>query len=100
MIKGKQPINVNTIFDDVNMLWKETFQSDATLNFSNPQTIQKITDFTNNLAEKARQREKDQAVTANILKSSIGPQLPRSYSQLERKVQKRKENQSIFREAN
>jgi hypothetical protein len=85
MIKGKKPINVNAVFDDVNMLWQETFQSDATLDFSNPQTIQKIVDFTNKLVERARQREKDQAFTDNILKSSIVPQFQEAIANMKEK---------------
>jgi hypothetical protein len=39
IIKSKQPINVNVVSNDVNMLWQEKFQSDASLDFSNPQIV-------------------------------------------------------------
>jgi hypothetical protein len=67
MIEGKQAINVNTVFEDVNMLWQETFKLDAALNFGDPQKVQKIVDFTNKLTKRNQQKEKDQAVTENIL---------------------------------
>jgi hypothetical protein len=77
MTKGKQAINVNMVFDDVNMLWQEMFKSYVALDFSDPQTVQKIVDFTNKLTERDRQKEKDQVVTKNILKYKYWPTIPR-----------------------
>jgi len=44
------------------------------LNFKDPLIKEKIVSFTSNIAKKTQQREKDQAVTHSILKSSIDPQ--------------------------
>jgi hypothetical protein len=56
MTKGKKHINVNIIFDKVDMLWQEIFKSDATLDFSDPQIIHNFFEFTKNLTESARQK--------------------------------------------
>jgi hypothetical protein len=73
-VRGKQAIDSNEILEDVNIIWKETFKSNTALYFNDPVIKEKIVIFTNKLTKRSRQIEKDQAVTQNILKSSIGPQ--------------------------
>jgi hypothetical protein len=94
MTKGKKAINVNIVSNDVNMLWKETFKSDASLDFSDPQTIQKIVDFTNNLTERDWQKEKDQVITENILNLSIGPQFQEAITNLKEKRKNEKKSKA------
>jgi hypothetical protein len=66
------------------------------LNFKDPLIKEKLASFTNRLAKKTQQREKDQAVTQNILKSSIGPQFQEIMVVTEcKKVEARKTKASL-----
>jgi hypothetical protein len=87
--KGKQVIDMEASPEDVDIIWKETFQEDTALNFDDPIMREKITSLTNRIVEKVKLKEKqtrqDKAVTRNILKSSVS-HIPRSNVNPQRKV--------------
>jgi hypothetical protein len=50
--KGKQVVDIEATPEDVDIIWKETFQSDIALDFNDPIMREKIASLTNKLAEK------------------------------------------------
>jgi hypothetical protein len=72
---GKQIIEASTVPDDIDIIWHQTFKSYIALNFKDPLIKRKRDSFTNRITRKTQQRENDRAVTQNILKSSVDPQL-------------------------
>jgi hypothetical protein len=71
--KGKKVIDPNTVSEDVDIIWRENFKSNTTLDFNDPMIREKLVSFTNKVIERAHQIERDQTTTHNILKSSVRP---------------------------
>jgi hypothetical protein len=77
--KGKKAIDPNTVPEDVDIIWRETFNSNMTLDFNDPMIREKLVVFTNKITERAHQTEKDQATTQNILKVEHWDAIQRGY---------------------
>jgi hypothetical protein len=74
VIRGRKVINSIEISEDINIIWKQKFKSYITLDFSDPLMKQKLVAFTNRVAERTSQQEKEHEMTQNNFESSIGPQ--------------------------